>query len=197
MSAHLYIEGGESKTDQILCRKAFSSLLQKAGLAGRLPRLTASGSRNATFDGFKTAHHGNRSGAFVAMLVDSEDPVENIGEPWPHLKKRDGWDQPLGAGDDQALLMVTSMETWIAADRDALTRHYGKQLQENALPPLYDLEARHRHSVHGQLEHATRNCSNAYRKGKRSFELLETLNVTALAQLPSFARFIRILKDRL
>lgn len=196
MSAQIYIEGAHSKTDQILCRKAFSTLLKDAGLK-KMPRLTASGPRNAAFDAFKTAHASRKSGDFIAMLVDSEDPVADPEQPWSHLKKRDNWDRPTGAEDDQALLMTTCMETWIAADRDALKRHYGHKLQENALPALQALETRHRHDVHANLEHATRNCSNAYRKGKRSFEVLETLSANALTELPSFARLIRVLKNRL
>ena len=196
MSAHLYIEGAQSKTDQILCRRAFSALLKDAGLE-RMPRLTASGPRNAAFDAFKTAHANRKSGDFIAMLVDSEDPVADLEQPWTHLKKRDNWNRPAGAEDDQALLMTTCMETWIVADRDGLKEHYGHKLQCAALPPLHALESRHRHDVHDKLEHATRNCSNAYRKGKRSFEVLETLSATTLSQLPSFARLLRVLKNRL
>ncbi len=198
MSAHLYIEGAQCKTDQILCRKAFSTLLKDAGLE-KMPRLTASGPRNAAFDAFKTAHASRNSGDFIAMLVDSEDPVADPEQPWTHLKQRpgDNWDRPVGADDDQALLMATCMETWIVADREALKHHYGHKLQENALPALHALETRHRHDVHAKLEHATRNCSNAYRKGKRSFEVLETLSAKALSELPSFARLIRVLKARL
>ncbi len=197
MSAQLYIEGGDPKSDQIRCRKAFRTLLEAAGLGGRMPRLTASGPRNAAFDAFKTAHASRKPGEFFAMLVDSEDPVADLEQPWTHLKKRDNWDRPAGAEDDHALLMTTCMETWIVADRQGLQKHYGHKLQESALPPLHALETRHRHDVHDKLERATRDCSNAYRKGKRSFEVLETLSAKALSQLPSFARIIRVLKARL
>lgn len=70
-------------------------------------------------------------------------------------------------------------------------------MQENALPPLHNLESRHRHDVQDKLSHATRNCKNAYAKGKRSFEVLATLSPEALSALPSFARTIRILKEKL
>lgn len=66
------------------------------------------------------------------------------------------------------------------------------------MPPLTDLEERRRDDVQNRLVHATRNCSNAYAKGKRSFEVLEKLDPTTLAQqLPSFARVRRILNDKL
>ncbi len=162
-----------------------------------MPRLTASGSRTSTFDDFKTKHKQSRSGDYIAMLIDSEDPLDDIEQTWKHLKKRDNWNQPVGTTDDQVLFMTTCMETWIVADRDALKSHYGQHLQESALPARHDLEKRHRHDIHDQLVHATRDCSNAYAKGKRSFEVLAILDAAPLMKLPSFARMVRILKEKL
>jgi hypothetical protein len=63
---------------------------------------------------------------------------------------------------------------------------------------LQDLETRQRHTVQDQLVHATRQCSNAYIKGTRSFEILGKLAPGTLAQhLPSFVRVRRILMGRL
>ena len=198
MRAHLYIEGGESKEDQIRCREGFRKLLEKAGLSGRMPRLSACGGRGSAFDDFKTAHASRKVGDYIAMLVDSEDPVEDLEKTWDHLKSRDQWDKPAGAVDEQVLFMTTCMETWIVADRAALREHYGQKLQENALPPLDNLENRNRHEVHDKLVHASRDCSNAYSKGKRSFEVLAKLDPAVLKQhLPSFVRVDRILKEKL
>ena len=198
MNAHLYIEGGESKEDQIRCREGFRKLIEKAGLSGRMPRLSACGGRRSVFDDFKTAHASRKVGAYIAMLVDSEDPVESLEKTWDHLKSRDQWDKPAGAVDEQVLFMTTCMETWIVADQTALREHYGQKLQENALPPLDNLENRNRHDVHDKLVHASRNCSNAYTKGKRSFEVLAKLDPAVLKQhLPSFVRVDRILKEKL
>ena len=88
MSAHLYIEGAEFKEDQIRCRAGFRRLLEKAGFTGRMPRLSACGSRNSAFDDFKMAHAAAKAGHFVAMLIDSEDPVADIAKTWRHLKAR-------------------------------------------------------------------------------------------------------------
>lgn len=198
MSAHLYVEGGESKEDQIRCREGFRKLFEKAGFSGRMPRLSACGGRGSVFDDFKTAYALRKVGDYIAMLVDSEDPVEDLERTWDHLNRRDQWDKPAGAIDEQVLFMTTCMETWIIADRRALQEHYGHRLQENALPPLANLENRNRHEVYDKLVHASRNCSNAYRKGKRSFELLAKLDPAVLKQhLPSFARVDRILKAKL
>lgn len=197
MSAHVSIEGGESKEDQIRCREGFRKLFQRAGFRSRMPRLTASGSRNAAYDDFQTAHAKSGAADFVALLVDSEDPLAHIEKTWEHLKSRDQWARPAKAGDEQVLLMTTSMETWIVGDREALRQHYGQKLQETALPPLFDLENRNRHEVHDKLAHASRDCSNAYSKGKRSFLVVGMLDPTVLMALPSFARAIRILKAEL
>jgi hypothetical protein len=88
------------------------------------------------------------------------------------------------------------METPIVADHDALKAHYGAKLQTSALPPRDQLEARGRHEVQDKLAHATRNCTNAYAKGKRSFEVLAKLSPATLeAHLPSFVR-TRLILDR-
>jgi len=199
VSAHLYIEGGESKEDQIRCREGFRKLIGKLGFAEgkKMPRLSACGGRNAAFDDFKTAHGSSNKGDYIAMLIDSEDPVADGNTTWEHLKTRDNWDKPAGADDEQVLLMTTCMETWIVADRAALKEHYGHKLLENALPPLIDLEKRNRKEVHDKLTQATRNCTNAYAKGKRSFEVVGVLNPTALLSLPAFARMARVLEDKL
>lgn len=204
MNAIIYIEGGASspggasKYLNISCQKAFHKLLAQLGLK-RQPGLVACGSRNKAYDRFCTAvkSTGPKPGSFIARLVDSEDKVTDPEKPWTHLKDRDHWEQPPEATDEQVFLMTTCMETWIVADRPALNAHYGHKLQENALPPLHNLERRDRHAVHDGLERATRSCSNAYRKGKRSFEVLGKLEVAALRALPAFARMERVLKARL
>ena len=163
-----------------------------------MPRIVARGSRNSTFDSFRNALAKAAPGDYVAMLVDSEERVRNIEEPWTHLNRSDGWRRPAGAEDDQALLMTTCMETWIVADRDALADRFGRCLQENALPPLNNLENRSRQDVQNRLARATRNCPTPYSKGPVSFEILGSLNPDVLqARLPSFQRARRILNDKL
>ena len=105
MRAHLYIEGAESKEDQVRCREAFRNLIRKLGFAAgkRMPRLSACGGRNSVFDHFKTAHAQRQQGDYIAMLVDSEDPVGDVEKTWAHLKTRDNWDKPAGADDEQVL----------------------------------------------------------------------------------------------
>ena len=199
MSATIFLEGGGPRSElRTRCQKGFHKLLEKCGFTGRMPKLVACGARGASFDRFKIAHKAKRKDDFIAMLIDSEDPVADIEKPWKHLQQRDGWKKPKGASDDQVLFMTTCMETWIVSDPAALQAHYGTELQESALPPLVKLETQLRHRIQGDLIHATRNCTNAYGKGKRSFEVLAELNPATLEEhLPSFARALRILRARL
>ena len=134
----------------------------------------------------------------MALWIDSEEPLEDLEATWQHLQTRNQWVQPVGSSDEQVLFMTTCMETWFVADRAALQGHFKDKLQVSALPPLHDLESRHRHDVQGRLINATRRCSNAYAKGIKSFEILGKLSPEVLIQsLPSFVRVLRILSARL
>lgn len=203
MNAIIYIEGGgDSKELHARCREGFRKLIETCGFTGRMPRLSACGGRAAVFDDFSTAHAANRGGAYVAMWIDSEEPMANTEAAWAHLQSVTTvpqWSRPGGASDDQVLLMTTCMETWIMADRPTLKAHYRKdRLHDSALPSLVDLEKRPRDEVQTKLAHATRDCSNAYQKGKRSFEVLRKLTPAALEKhLPSFVRVRRILNEKL
>jgi hypothetical protein len=198
VSAILYLEGGgDSKELHTRCREGFRRLLERCGFQGRMPRLVACGGRGTTFEDFASAHSGTVSD-YVAMWLDSEDVLSDMEKAWVHLKVRDGWAQPDATSDEQVLFMTTCMETWLVADRLVLREHFGTELQESALPPLNDLEKRSRHDVQDRLTHATRNCTNAYAKGRRSFEVLAKLTAATLEQhLPSFVRVRRILNSRL
>ena len=200
MSAELYIEGGargaDSNESRSRCRKGFCKLLEKCGFAGRMPRLNACGSREEAFKNFKTALRSKGQSGFVAMWIDSEEPLKDVDQTWLHLKNCDGWDPPAGVNNEQVLFMTTCMETLIVADHAALDGHY-RSLQKSALPPLTDLEQRKRNEVQEKLMRATRNCKNPYEKGDRSFEILAKLDPSALDKLPSFARTRRILSEKL
>ena len=198
MRAYIYIEGGgDSKGLHVRCRQGFRQLLERCGFSGRMPRLVACGGRSAAYGDFKTAHESNKA-EYVAMLIDSEKPVSNPEETWDHLRNCDRWERPDGADDEQVLFMTTCMETWIVADRDTLRQHYGSSLQESALPSLISLEQGNRQDIQEGLKHATRNCSNAYQKGKRSFEILGKLEPETMeSRLPAFQRAKRILNEKL
>lgn len=203
VSAYLYLEGGatgpNSKYLDTLCTKAFHKLLDRMGFTGRKPRLVACGGRGDVFNRFKTALRIG-GGTYIAIWIDSEEPMVNVEKTWAHLAAVTtvaAWERPDNVMDDQVLFMTTCMETWIVADRAALREHYKQGLNENPLPHANSLEAKHRHAVQDALEAATKNCTNAYAKGKRSFDILEKLDPNALKNLPSFARVARILGEKL
>ncbi len=165
-TALIYVEGGgPSDADQAPCRRGFHALLEKCGYDPRSFQIIACGSRDETAKDFRKAHDeaikqfrasgGKGLLAFVAMLVDSEDPVADITKPCAHLNARtvDKCNCPSDASDQQVFLMTTCMETWIVADRANLQKHYhpkqdGKQkrpkqgevINEAHLPPLNGLE---------------------------------------------------------
>ena len=200
MSSMVLLEGGDVESSESLgrCREGFRRLLEKCGFSGRMPRLKACGSRQSAYENFVAIYASQSSLDYIALLIDSEDPVANIDETWRHLNQRDGWQTPPGAQDDQVLLMVTCMETWIVADSQTLNQHFGNPLQTSALPPLDNLEGRSRQDVQDRLERATRDCPSPYTKGPKSFEILGKLNPDVLEQrLPSFRRARRILSDKL
>lgn len=205
VTVRIFVEGGgDSKELKSRCREGFRKLLENSGFQGRMPGFVACGGRNKVFDMFCTSAQRDGDQLRSYLLVDSEDPVE--GEDyspessiaWIHLKKRDRWDQPDGVLNAQALLMTTCMETWIMADRDAIHTFFGGTIREASLLPMYELEKQPRDKVLESLISATENCgrSKAFRKGKRSFELLIHLNPKTLQQnLPHFQRFIQTLSQ--
>lgn len=200
MTNKIYLEGGgDAKDLKTRCREGFAALLKKLGYPKtRMPRLVACGGRNAVYDRFTTAHENSAAENYVAMLIDSEDPLHDVETAWRHLQSRDGWQEPANASDEQVLFMTTCMETWIVCDRATLKEHFGSRLQDSALPSLNDIEGRPRDIIQKALSQATRACRNAYSKGKRSFELLGKLDPAALdPHLPSFRRVKRILSARL
>ena len=195
----VYLEGGgDSKEGRSRCREGFRKLLEKCGLTGRMPKLVACGSRNSAYDSFQTAHTGVPESDFVALLIDSENPLSDIEKTWAHLEQQDGWQRPQGSQDDQVMFMTTCMETWIVADRYALREHFGQLLQESALPSLDGLEGRARGDIQKGLVDATRNCPGTYAKGPKSFRLIGRLSPgTIQPYLPSFQRARRILEAKL
>ena len=197
--ACIYLEGGgDSKDGRTRCREGFHKLLRKCGLVGRMPRLVASGSRSDAFDHFNTSHSNASGPEYIVLLIDSEDRVSDIEETWDHLRRTDGWQRPLGAQNDQVLLLTTCMETWIVADQVALREHFGQGLRLNALPSPTNLESRSTEDVQNRLENATVGCAAPYAKGPRSYEVVGKLNPDTLeSHLPSFRRARRILDNRL
>jgi hypothetical protein len=172
MSYEIYVEGGGDQ-DRLLrkCRAAFSRLFEKAGLAGKMPKVRACGSRRSACD-WKSC---------PLLLVDSESPVKPSATAWQHLERDsgDGWKRPNGATDDQAHLMVQVMESWFLADRAALKKYFGVEFNEKSLPGrAEEIESIPKADVFKGLKDATAHCETKrqYAKGPHSFDILKSLD---------------------
>ncbi len=75
-----------------------------------MPRLFSSASRGEVLNDFKIELAAQKS-TYIAMWVDSEDPLKDLNATWAHLAVRDKWKKRSGATDDQVLFMTTCMET--------------------------------------------------------------------------------------
>ncbi len=202
VTAEIYAEGGgpPGRMTNIRCREGFTRLLENCGLdAGKFDVIACGGrGRGEAWNDFQDAHTDAPGRYYVALLIDSETPLENVSETWKHLENSDGWQKPTDAQDDQVLFMTRCMEAWIVADRATLREQFGQNLQTDDLPELNGLELLSPGNLKDRLERATQLCEDPYSKGRNSFEVLGKLDPDVLEQhLPSFGRARRILNDKL
>ena len=205
----LYVEGGgDGKDLQIACREGFRKFLEKAGLAGKMPRTVACGGRQNAYDSFCTAIE---NGEEALLLIDSEELVAEAyqqGEPvkwkpWDHLRNRKGdqWEKPDKAADEDCHLMVQCMEAWFVADRDILQQFFGPKFNAKKLPAKENqIEKISKDNLYQSLENATRDCETkgAYGKGEHSFKILTLISPDlVIAASPWAKRFIDIMKARM
>jgi len=214
----LFVEGGgDRKTLRTECRSGFNSFLQKAELSGYMPRIVASGSRNAAYDDYITAI---KNGEEALLLVDSEsDVIVPVGDnsydsddlktwkPWHHLMNRrgstgelaDSWQKPTGASDLDCHLMVQLMEAWFLTDVEALKDYFGKKFREKSLPSRDDVESIPKDTVLSSLYNASRDTQKgSYVKGDHSFEILAMINPDKVVnQSPWARRFVTVLTERM
>lgn len=194
MRVRIFIEGGGSTTDEVFTA-GWTKFFAAAGLTGRMPRVVRGEGREQTFDKFCTALQRRRRGELALLLVDSEGPVAPDHSAWQHLRDRDNWDQPPGADDDSAYLMVQAMETWFLADRNTLRHFFGPSLNENRFRQWSNLEDVPRDTVLNTLEQATSNCQKQYGKGRVSFQLLVEISPeTVTAACPHADQLLQYLR---
>ena len=194
MSVQLFVEGGgDGKALRTACRQGFRTLLEKAGLTGKMPSIAACGGRSAAYEDFKAAY---TNGQEAMLLVDAEGPVATHDRPWQHLKARDGWDRPADAEDHLCHLMVQVMESWFLADPDALKSYYGQGFKPKSLHGNPNIEDVPKQDVFHRLKSATRDTKKGgYDKGSVSFELLAEIDPAKVRKASRYAnRLIRALE---
>lgn len=174
----IYVEGGGDRSDtRAAIREGFSHFLKPLRELARSHgigwSITACGSRNAAFEGFRTARETHPD-AFIVLLVDSEAPVAH--GPWKHLHVRDRWDA--GAlPDEYCHLMAQAVEAWLIADPDALASYYGQNFHHSALPRRRDVEAIPKDDLARSLDRATqRTQKGSYHKIRHCSDLLGRLS---------------------
>lgn len=194
MSKIVFVEGGGStKKQQRTCRLAFTALFRNAGLAGAMPRISASGSRERAYEDFCDALPAESDDAL--LLVDSEGAVR-AADSWSHLRQEDGWERPKGAGANSAHLMVQVMESWFLADKSALAAYFGQRFRPNALPQGTEIEDIPKSDVVRGIQAASRQTNKPYDKGRDSFAILERIDIDGLKEAsPHAARFFQALQN--
>lgn len=176
VTCKIYVEGGGDRKDlKSRCREGFRKFFEKAGLAGRMPRIIACGGRRSAYDDFCTALRIAKPDELIFLLVDSEGPVKDANNPWIHLssRKADSWIKPDNAGSDNVHLMVQCMESWFLADTQALVLFYGQGFRFGSLPANPHIEQVPMSDVLRGLKDASISTSKgSYSKGDHSFGIL-------------------------
>ena len=177
-SVAIYMEGGGRGPDsRAALRRGMDGLLGSLKQAARNKamnwKLVCCGPRTDAFHRFRNAAR-NGDATIVLLLVDAEEPVTT--GPGEHLQARDGWDMT-GVEAQSVHLMAQTMEAWIVADVDALTRYYGQGLRRGVLPRSADLESVSKPDIEHSLHRATeRTGKGRYRKIAHASDLLQRVD---------------------
>lgn len=182
MSVRIYVEGGGDQSETIAkCRSGFARFFGQFVEEGKKPKVIACGSRNAAYRDFCIALRQHKSDA-VLLLVDAEDEILHL-DCWKHLKSRDNWQQPQGAGATTVYLMVRCMETWFLADKEALAAYYGKDFSIDDLPKHTSIESVSKKDVEAGLHRASALTTKGnYHKTRHGFDILASLNPEKVAR---------------
>ena len=182
MVIQLHIEGGSSKNQDIDMRRAFRAFFGQLDQSARSQRssltLTLHGTRGAAYAQFCHALKREPE-TYHVLLIDSEDPVQHLGQCWRHLREReaDGWERPDGAEEAQCQLMVETIESWLFADPDCLEAYYGTDFQKSSLPSRQNVEEIPKKEHLERLEAATRRTQKGvYHKTRHLPDLLRAIS---------------------
>lgn len=188
MKVTLFVEGSRgSETLVRRFREGWSRFFRAAGLR-RPPRVVPCGDRARAYRRFALAVEKDGPGRVSLMLMDSEGPVAAGQSVWRHLRDKDGWSRPQGAGDSSAFMMTQLMETWLLADVPVMRRFFGNEFDAGAFARWPSLEDVPKTTVLDALGRATAKCGQPYAKGEVSFLLLSVIDPAAVEAACPHAR---------
>jgi hypothetical protein len=182
VKVRIYVEGGgDAGSTKAACREGFRSLFQKLGSLSQNPTVIASGGRLKAFENFYDALAKNTD-EMIVLLVDAERPVRK--DVWAHLGAApDGWQKPNMATEEQAHLMVQSMEAWFIADKEALGKYYGQGFHVNSLPARQNVEDIPKADLVPALKRASRATTKGeYHKTAHGYTLLAFISPAKVRQ---------------
>ena len=135
------------------------------------------GDGSKTCKAFKNERNFDNGSKIIVLLVDSEEPVTSP-TVIEHLRTRQECKLDLaGVPADHVHLMVQTMETWIVADRAALSDYYDQGFRTNELPSRQNLEEENKKTVANALDQATeRTQKGRYQKIRHASDLLEKID---------------------
>ena len=137
-------------------------------------KLVCCGPRNEAFGRFQNAVN-SRDDAVNVLLVDAEGPVHHHSAR-DHLRDRDEWDLSF-AREETIHLMVQTMETWIVADSEALSKYYGQGFGASKLPKATNLETVPKPTVERSLDEAIEPTQKGrYHKIRHASDLLKRID---------------------
>lgn len=196
MRVRVYVEGGgDPGSSKAACREGFRRLFQNLDNLAQNPTVIASGGRLKAFQNFCDALEMSRD-EIILLLVDAERPV--VASVWTHLgAEPDHWRKPQVATDEQAHLMVQSMEAWFIADKEALARYYGQRFRVNSLPRRQDIECIPKDDLVPALERASRDTTKGrYHKTCHGYAILASISPAKIRQRsPHAERFFHVLEQ--
>lgn len=188
--------GGDDRSGKTELRASLSAFIKKALGACDMPKIIAAGGRDMAFKTFKSVANENPD-EFIILLVDSEDAVTEKDSTWQHLKKRDNWDRPANAADEQAHMMVRCMEAWFLADRAALSAYFDKGFNENALPKTANIEDIERGEAAAVISRAAKETRKKQYSKSDGLKILGLIDPAKVQHASCHAKaFLNVLKDK-
>ena len=182
MSAvEIYMEGGGTGKGAADLRRGINEFLGELNAAVRSKgwhwNLVLCGSRHEAYDTFNRARDRARESEIIVLLVDAEAPVK-ASTTVEHLQTQEDGLDFTGVPVEHVHLMVTTMETWIIADRTALKKYYGQGFHEKSLPLHENLEEVSKKAVADALDRATTKTKTKgrYHKIRHASQLFELID---------------------